>query len=158
MKRLMTAGALALAGLVATPTRAEADITFFLGFNPTPHVQSVRGVSAGVSMLIIAFEFEYALTREDPADAAPGLQTYMFNALITTPTNVQLYATVGAGVYHETLGPASITNVATNIGGGIKFPLFGPIKARVDYRVFALRGAAHVSRPQRIYAGINWAF
>jgi hypothetical protein len=158
MKRLLAVVLLALAGLLGRPAAASADITFFYGFTPTPHVQSVRGVSVGVSLLIVAFEFEYALSREDMTDPAPGLQTGMFNALIQTPTNISLYGTIGAGLYREDLGPSHITNVGTNVGGGVKFPLIGPLKARVDYRVFALRGTPHVSRPQRLYVGINWAF
>jgi hypothetical protein len=158
MKRVFAIALLVLAGLLGRPATASADITFFFGLNPTPQVQSVRGVSAGVSMLIVAFEFEYALSREDTTNPAPGLQTGMFNVLVTTPTNFQLYATVGAGVFRETFVGAHVTNFGTNIGGGVKIPLFGPLKVRADYRVFALRGTPHVSRPQRLYVGINWAF
>ncbi len=158
MKRALIVALLVLAGLLGRPAPASADITFFYGFTPTPSVQSVRGVSAGVSMLIIGFEFEYAMSREDTTNPAPGLQTGMFNALIQTPTNISLYATIGAGVYREDLGPSHVTNFGTNIGGGVKFPLFGPLKVRVDYRVIALRGTPQVNRVQRLYAGVNWAF
>jgi opacity protein-like surface antigen len=158
MKRSLVVAALALAGLLGVPARASADLTFFFGFTPTPTVQSVRGVSAGVNLLILGFEFEYALSREDTTNPAPGLQTGMFNVLVMTPTSVSLYATAGAGVFRETLGPSHITNVGTNIGGGVKFPLLGPLKVRVDYRVLALRGGPQVSRPQRLYVGVNWAF
>jgi opacity protein-like surface antigen len=158
MKRVLLVAGLALAGLLCRPAAASADITFFFGFTPTPQVQSVRGVSAGVSMLILAFEFEYALSREDTANPAPGLETGMFNALVQTPTNVQLYGTIGAGFYRETFLGAHETNFGTNLGGGVKLPLFGPLKARVDYRIFTLRGTPHTSRPQRLYVGINWAF
>ena len=158
MKRALAVALLALAGLLGRPAPAAADITFFFGVTPTPQVQSVRGVSAGVSMLIVAFEFEYAFSREDTTNPAPGLETGMFNVLLTTPTNVQLYATVGGGWFRETFLGAHVTNFGTNIGGGVKIPLFGPLKIRADYRVFALRGTPHTSRPQRLYVGINWAF
>jgi hypothetical protein len=36
--------------------------------------------------------------------------------------------------------------------------LFGPLKARLDYRVFKLRGAPLYSVVQRIYVGANLAF
>lgn len=158
MKRSLVVAALALACLVALPARASADITFFFGFTPTPSVQSVRGVSAGVNLLLFGFEFEYALSREDTTNPAPGLETGMFNVLVMTPTSVSLYATAGAGAFRETFGPSHVTNFGTNVGGGVKFPLFGPLKVRVDYRVFALRGGPHVSHPQRLYVGVNWAF
>ena len=158
MKRPTVVALLVLAGLAGHPARAAADVTFFVGFTPTPHTQSVRGVSAGVSMLLFAFEFEYALSREDTTNPAPGLETGMFNALITTPTNIQLYATIGAGAYRESLGGAHVTNIGTNLGGGIKFPLFGPLKVRVDYRVFTLRGKPSNNHPQRLYVGVNWQF
>jgi len=158
MKRVLTVAVLALAGLLGRPAPAAADITFFLGMTPTPRVSSVRGVSAGVNLIVFGFEFEYALSREDPTDNSPGLETGMFNVLVMTPTSVQLYATAGGGVFRETLGPSKVTNVGTNIGGGVKFPLFGPLKVRVDYRTFALRGTPQYSRSQRLYVGINWAF
>lgn len=160
MKKLLVVALFALVGLLGTAKQAEADITFFFGFHATPHTQSVRGVSAGVNLLVVGFEFEYALTREDtrPGEEAPGLQTGMFNFVVMTPTSVSLYATVGGGLYREDLGPSHVTNFATNIGGGAKIPLFGPLKIRVDYRVFALRGSPKVVRWQRLYAGINWAF
>jgi hypothetical protein len=36
--------------------------------------------------------------------------------------------------------------------------LFGPLKARLDYRVFKLRGAPLYSTLHRVYAGVNLAF
>jgi hypothetical protein len=158
MKRILLIGVLALAGLVGRPASASADITFFLGVNPTPQSRALRGVSAGISLLIVGFEFEYAMTKENTPNALPGLETGMFNALVMTPTNVSLYATAGAGLYRETLGASKITNVGTNVGGGVKIPLFGPLHVRVDYRVFTLRGNAHYKTPQRFYVGVNWPF
>ena len=160
MKKALVVALLVLGGLVGTASEAEADITFFLGFHASPHTQSVRGVAAGVSLIIVAFEFEYGLTREDTTvgKEAPGLQTGMFNFLVQTPTNLSLYAAIGGGVYREDFGPSHVTNLATNVGGGAKIPLFGPVKLRVDYRVFALRGSPKVVRWQRLYAGVNWAF
>jgi hypothetical protein len=160
MKKMLVVALLVVGGLVGTPSKAEADITFFLGFHMTPHTQSVRGVSAGVNLLVVGFEFEYALTRQDtsPGNGAPGLQTGMFNFEVQTPTKISIYGTVGAGIYREDFGASHATNFATNIGGGAKIPLFGPIKLRVDYRVIALRGSPQIARWQRLYAGVNWAF
>jgi len=158
MKRNLLIGLVVAAGMLGRPAPASADITFFLGFNPTPETRSLRGVAAGVNLLILGFEFEYANTRENPSELLPGLETGMFNVAVMTPTNISLYATAGGGIFRETLGDARITNFGTNIGGGIKFPLFGPLKVRVDYRVFNFRGSPRYPHPQRLYAGINWAF
>ena len=158
MKRHVLAGVLALTGLAGFPTTAQADITFFLGLSPKPEARAVRGVSAGVTMLIVGFEFDYAAMGEDLTRSLPGLQTGMFNILVQTPTNHALYVTAGGGLYWESLAGVRKINAGTNVGGGVKIGLFGPIKLRVDYRIFALRGSPRTSRPQRLYVGINWAF
>ena len=61
MKRI--APLLLLALLIPSP--AHADITAFLGINPTPVNRPVKGVAAGIGLLIVAFEFEYASTSDD---------------------------------------------------------------------------------------------
>jgi opacity protein-like surface antigen len=152
---------LSLAALLLVPSTAAADITAFLGINPTPVNRTLRGVSVGAGLLIVGFEFEYAATSEDLDENAPGLKTYMLNGLLQTPIpvgGVQFYGTAGVGGYRETLDDESETNVGMNIGGGIKMTLAGPLRLRLDYRVFTLRGDARHERPQRFYAGLNLAF
>jgi hypothetical protein len=149
------------AALLVLPATASADITAFLGVNPTPVNRTVRGISAGVGLLIVGFEFEYANTGEDLVEGAPGLKTYMVNGLLQTPipiAGVQFYGTAGIGGYRETLDEVSETNVGMNVGGGIKMSLAGPLRLRLDYRVFTLRGDARHDRPQRFYAGLNLKF
>ena len=107
---------------------------------------------------MIGFEFEYAGVVEKPANGAPALRTAMLNGLVQTPTKTQLYLTAGGGFYRERLANESETSVATNIGGGVKLSLAGPIRLRIDYRVFSLRGSPLYSNPQRVYAGLNIAF
>lgn len=151
----------ALAALLLLPSVARADITAFLGANPTPSNRVVRGLSGGVGLLIVGFEFEYADTSEDLDEAAPGLRTYMFNGLLQTPADiggVQFYATAGGGMYRERLAAQSETHVGINIGGGVKMKLAGPLRLRLDYRVFTLRGSPLHDRPQRFYAGLNLRF
>ena len=152
-----------LAALTALllPSPARADITAFLGLNPTPVNRPVKGVAAGIGLLIVGFEFEYATTREDTLAAAPRLQTYMGNGLIQTPfpiAGMQFYATAGGGMYRETLLEHSETHAGINLGGGIKMTLLGPLRLRLDYRVFTLRGEPRHPRPQRFYAGLNLKF
>jgi opacity protein-like surface antigen len=159
---LLLAAALVL--LVAAPARA--DLTGFLGVTTTPTSRTNGGFSAGTGFVIVAFEFEYAATKEDltSAEIAPALKTYMFNGLVQTPVPIartQFYGTIGGGAYHETLSTQPLndqTNLATSIGGGAKITLVGPLRLRLDYRVFTLHGNPRHSPVQRIYAGINLKF
>jgi hypothetical protein len=49
--------------------------------------------------------------------------------------------------------------VGINVGGGVKMNLAGPLRLRLDYRVFTLRGSdVRHSKPQRFYAGLNLKF
>ena len=151
----------ALVILLFMPAVAHADITAFLGVNPTPVNRPVRGFSVGAGLLIVGFEFEYANTSDDEVKLAPRLQTYMGNGLVQTPipiAGMQFYATAGGGAYRETLFDVSETHVGYNIGGGIKMSLAGPLRLRFDYRVFTLKGDPRHSNPQRFYAGVNLKF
>jgi hypothetical protein len=159
MRRPILAVAMALTALAATPAPAAADLTFFLGLNPTPATRTTRGFGVGINLLIVGFEFEYARTAEDEIDLAPSLTTGMINGTIMTPTTgVQLYATAGGGFYRERLGSVQETHFGTNVGGGVKMTLVGPLRLRLDYRVFNLRGSPLHSSPQRVYAGANISF
>jgi hypothetical protein len=159
MTRSLTTALLALALLVITAAPARADATLFWGASPTPTTRSTKGGAFGVTLLVIGFEIEYAHTAEDPVKGSPGLGTGMINGLIQTPTSkTQVYLTAGGGFYRERLGTAAATNFATNIGGGIKLGLVGPLRLRLDYRVFSLRGTPVSANPQRFYAGVNLSF
>lgn len=155
-------GALVL--LMASP--AFADATVFIGNTATPTSRAAKGVAVGVGLLIVGFEFEYSDTGEDPAEAAPSLRTGMGNVLLQTPFPVlgmQFYVTTGGGVYRERLGENTSseiqeTNVGVNTGGGVKVSLLGPVRARLDYRLFKLRGDPLHSTVHRVYAGLNLAF
>lgn len=151
----------ALATLMASPAPARADLTAFVGVSPTPANRPVRGLALGVSLLLVGFEVEYADTVEEVATGAPGLRTGMVNALAQTPIaigGVQFYATAGLGLYRERLATDETTHLGANLGGGLKMDLAGPLRLRLDYRVFNLRGRPRVANPQRVYAGINLRF
>lgn len=158
----MATGLLAVAGLMATPAAAYADITAFFGVGHRPETRAAKGVSFGISLIAVGFEVEYSdISEKDTADAlAPRLRTGMVNAIVQTPTSgAQLYATAGVGLYRENLrADFQETNTAFNIGGGIKMGLFGPVKLRVDYRLFTLRGAPIEKTVHRVYAGLNTSF
>ena len=158
MRRFLRAAVIA-AVLIAVPAPAFADATVFLGFLNKPENRLTRGFAAGVGLLVIGFEFEYANATEDLAEGHPGLQTGMGNLLVQTPfSRLQFYATAGGGLYRERLGDQQETNVAVNFGGGVKFGLLGPLRARLDYRIFNLRGEPIHPTVQRFYAGLNLKF
>lgn len=157
-RTLLTTFALAAVFVAGTASPARADITAFIGLSPTPENHAVRGFAAGVSLLVLGFEFEYSQLSEDQAELLPGLKTYSGNVLVQTPTTTQLYATIGAGAYRETLGTLHETHVGVNLGGGVKIALLGPIRVRADYRIFNLRGTPLHTTYQRFYVGGNLAF
>jgi opacity protein-like surface antigen len=147
--------------LLATARPAWADLTAFLGITTTPENRVARGFSAGLGLLIVGFEFEYANTPEDDDNPLPGLRTWSGNVLLQTPVDlggVQLYGTAGFGAYHEELGNAGETNAAVNLGGGAKIKLVGPLRLRLDYRVFQLQGSPLYETYHRFYAGANLRF
>lgn len=147
--------------LVAAATPAFADATLFIGSTSTPSNRQAKGVAVGVGLLIVGFEFEYSNTSEDTAKSAPQLRTGMGNALLQTPFAImgfQPYFTAGGGLYRETLGTLQETQFGMNTGGGVKINLLGPLRARVDYRVFNLRGSPQQSVVHRVYAGVNLKF
>lgn len=166
--------------LLLTATPAFADLTAFIGSGLTPVSRPAKGVSIGTGLIIVGFEFEYAAVDESSTTSssgqiAPAFQTYMFNGLLQTPIEIartQFYGTAGGGIYHETFSfdpTGNVTNFGTNVGGGAKIRIIGPLRLRLDYRVFTLhnvqsanasiyRGNPRSPTLQRFYAGINLKF
>ena len=147
--------------LLASSSPAWADATLFIGTSTTPSNRTARGFAVGAGLLVIGFEFEYSDSREDETEGAPSLRTGMGNVLVQSPIavfGVQPYFTTGAGVYRERLGDLSDTSFGANTGGGAKIRLLGPLRARVDYRVFTLRGDPLFSTVHRVYVGANLKF
>ncbi len=161
MRRLMTRAILAACVLFAIPTAARADITAFLGLSPTGSARLGTGVAAGAGLVVVGFEFEAARLAEDGGDGIPGLSTGMANLLVQTPLDVQktqFYGTAGAGLYRERLGATTETSVGINLGGGVKIRVAGPLKLRLDYRLFRLQGAPVHPTVHRVYAGATLGF
>jgi hypothetical protein len=150
--------------LLLTASSASADITGFVGVNTTPVKRPVKGLAIGTGLLIVGFEAEYADTSEDLVLAGPRLRTFMFNGLAQTPipiARMQFYGTAGGGIYRESLSTepdGNVTNVGINVGGGAKISIAGPLRLRVDYRVFTLQGTPRHKNVQRLYVGINLKF
>lgn len=161
VKRGIRAAALAVLGVLVAAQPASADITAFLGLSTTPGTRSARGLAIGGGLLAFGFEFEYTDIAEDLSDLEPGLRVGSVNGLLQTPLAVagaQFYVTAGAGLYRERLGEASETSLAVNLGGGAKIRLLGPLRLRLDYRLFSLRGDPQHARYHRVYAGANVGF
>ncbi len=159
--RLSRAVLLAVVISLAGTASAFADVTAFLGANTTPANRQTLGAAVGMGILAIGFEFEYAVTTDDPSAGAPSVKTGMANLLLQTPLPVaglQPYLTAGGGIYSETLDPHTDVGFGTNLGGGVKVSLVGPLALRVDYRLFKLGGGALYSPAHRIYAGLNVKF
>jgi opacity protein-like surface antigen len=162
---MTTVRAIALAStlVLVGSTTVCADATVFLGANTTPEARRVQGVAIGAGLLLFAFEFEYANTptSDDPPGTAPSLKTGMANALLQAPFAIfrfQPYVTAGAGFYREKLGRHQQTSIAPNVGGGVKVSLIGPLRLRLDYRVFRFGDGALYSPAHRLYAGLNLKF
>ncbi|MBM3771915.1 MAG: hypothetical protein FJW27_11670 [Acidimicrobiia bacterium] len=152
------AGALVLTVLTKP---AAADLTGFLGSNTSVDSRMVRGAAFGAGLLVLGFEFEYATNDENLVERAPGLTTGMGNVLLQTPVEIlriQPYFTTGAGLYRERLGNTRDTGFGFNTGGGVKITLAGPLRVRLDYRVFRLGKDAITSPAHRVYAGLNLRF
>ena len=150
-----------LTALLCAASPAEADLTAFLGTNATPSNRPVLGFAAGLSLLVIGFEIEYSDTKADDGAGAPRLRTGMVNLLVQTPfaiAGMQFYGTVGGGGYRESGGGGRETNVGGNAGVGVKIAVAGPLRMRLDYRVFTLRGSPQYEKHQRLYAGLNIGF
>ena len=153
--------AFALLGAVAIAAPARADATAFIGITTTPENRTARGFALGAGLLIVGFEFEYSHTPDDPVALAPSLTTGSGNVLLQTPVpvlRIQPYFTVGGGIYRETLGTHQDTSFTGNTGGGAKISLVGPLRLRIDYRVFKLGSGALYSPAHRVYAGLNLKF
>jgi hypothetical protein len=165
-----------LAVLLAASARpAFADGTLFIGTMKPSDAnnasrQTTKGVAIGAGVVVVGVEFEYAATGEDEEHFGPSLKTGVGNVYVQTPiaiAGLQFYATTGGGIYREksTAGqPSEVTKTGftSNTGGGVKISLFGPLKARVDYRIFRLLGDKPLptwrSTVQRLYAGITLGF
>jgi opacity protein-like surface antigen len=144
--------------LIGVAAPAAADITGFLGASTTPASRPVKGLALGAGMLVVGFEFEYASTDQVTEKRAPSLKTGMANVLLQTPIAIlrmQPYFTTGGGVYREQLGSLQATAFGFNTGGGVKISLIGPLRLRLDYRVFKLGDDAFYSPSHRFYAGLN---
>jgi len=152
--RVATLCVMALALPAATASAQTDDsrvnLTTFAGVALAPGAHPVAGVAVGLKPpspvsprpTPVSLEFEYALSRSDPAGGVPSIVTVSGNLLVQPsrqPSRLRIYGTVGGGLYVQLLNDrSSEANDAWNIGGGAKVALLGPLKFRMDYRAFFL--------------------
>jgi len=161
--------------LAVSSRPAFADATLFIGTtkvsdNASASRQTTKGFAIGAGLLVVGIEFEYAQTAEDEERLGPSLRTGVGNVYVQTPVplaGLQFYATTGGGLYRErstvtTTIDLHKTGFTSNTGGGVKVSLLGPLKARVDYRIFKLLGdkpsPTWRGTVQRLYAGVSLGF
>src|SRR6185503_20198163 len=140
LRRLLPLLCLALA---VSPRPAFADATLFIGTtnvsdSANASRQTTKGFAIGAGLLVVGIEFEYAQTGADEERLGPSLRTGVGNVDIQKP------------------------GFTSNTGGGVKISLLGPLKARVDYRIFKLLGdkpsPTWRGTVQRLYAGVSLGF
>jgi hypothetical protein len=144
------------------PPPFQLDGTVFVGPTMVPTARRSVGFAFGGGGSAVRYEIEYASSVSDPAKSAPSVHTAMANLLVQSGgpiPSVRFYGTAGFGFYGESFeNGRGNTDTGTNVGGGAKITLAGPLRLRLDYRGFFFRGTAAHSKPQRLYAGINLGF
>ena len=155
---------LAFLVLLGTAGPAQADLTVFAGLQNQPSIRPTTGIALGVGLLVLGWEVEVARVTEESDEGAPSIATGTGSLYVQNPipiSGVQFYGIAGAGVFRErsTQLPDAYqeTNVHLAIGGGAKIALAGPLKLRLDYRIFKLRNSV-AKNPQRVYAGLALSF
>ena len=157
--------AMTMLALFMAAAPARADITAFLGTNTTPDNRLARGVALGFGLLIVGFEFEYSATSESAnrrRRAAPSLKTGMGNVLLQTPVAISGLPAVLHGrrrhLQRDARARATTWAWAEYRWRRRRSSLAGPVRLRVDYRVFKQGSGALYSPAHRIYAGLNLKF
>jgi hypothetical protein len=156
----MRRAVLVLVLLLAASSPARADLTVFAGLQSAPAIRPTTGIGLGFGLLVLGWEVEVARVSERLEDQAPSISSGTGSVYVQNPipiSGVQFYAIAGAGIYRERLDAYQQTDVHVALGGGAKISLAGPLKLRLDYRIFKLRDARS-SNPQRLSAGLTLAF
>jgi opacity protein-like surface antigen len=161
ISRAVAATLLASVFVTCRPAPVRADATAFIGATTTPANRMAKGLAVGAGLLVVGAEFEYSATSEETSAGAPSLRMGTVSGLLQTPGPIagfQPYVITGLSLYRETLGGDSHTAVAPSTGGGVKISLAGPVRLRLDYRVFRTGSGARFSPVHRVYAGLNLRF
>ena len=138
--RLSTIHAAVWALCLGTAAPAYADLNLFAAVS-TPTGPSF-GWSFGRADEPVGFEVEYA-GLPSSRDTRRSIGTFGASAIIQLPpmdNGARWYGTVGLGMYGLSLPNGDGSGGETrNAGLGVKLPLDGRLKIRIDYRYFRLR-------------------
>jgi hypothetical protein len=171
LRRFLNRPAWLVALMIMIPVSARADGTVLVGLTSVGALRPSFGFSFGYRPSAVGVEVEYVSTfpQNSPGGYSAG---GIFGSVFVQPvtiSNVQIFAVGGVGVWGEGFTGGKRTGVlnAGNVGGGVLVALAGPLKLRLDYRLFLLGqvseaevGAIAPSRkhPQRIAAGLHFTF
>jgi hypothetical protein len=154
--------------IVMVPVSARGDATVLLGLmsgdGPRPSV----GAAFSYCPSVAGFEIEYLGTLGGETAGHSSAGGIFGSVIVQLPTssNVQFFAMGGFGVWGETFADGKGTGElgAKNIGGGVKIRIAGPLRLRLDYRLFVLGDSQDGDRgpstkhPQRFSAGLHLVF
>jgi len=165
---LVRAGLLGIV-LAATAPTARADTTSFVAVGTDTASQREVGVAFGLCPGIFGWEVEYAGTLGRGGESDPSVGTISGNFLLQTTVPIrrtQFYGIAGFGVYGKQSGKQGSGEInIRDIGAGAKITLAGPLKLRLDYRLFLLGESPDATpgmrldrHPQRFSAGLSLAF
>lgn len=167
MRRLLSRAAWLVALVLMNPVSARADATVLVGLTSVEGLRPSFAWSFSYRPSAVGVEVEYLSTK--PGDYTAG---GVFASVIVQPvtiSNMQIFVLGGVGVWGEGVEGGKRTGLlgAANVGGGVLVGLVGPLRLRLDYRLFRLGevskeeiGAISPSRkhPQRIAAGLYFRF
>jgi hypothetical protein len=136
--------------------------SIFTGIVPTPAVRPTMGFAVGGGVAPTGFELELARSGSRLSKGAPSLNTYMVNFFGSFPVPVErlrIYAIGGIGIWNEQFEAGhGAGEFGKNLGVGALYEIAGPLKARLDYRVYFLNDSqdAHpvYPHPQRLTVGL----
>ena len=163
---LMMLGVSAAVAVAQTPA-PPVNLTAFAGLAMVPDAHAVSGIGVGVRPQPgpVSIEFEYSNSQIDRTRSVPSIVTLAGNFLFQVPvrqSRFELYGAFGLGFYvpQPDRQRGEDADSAWNFGGGTKVTLAGPLKLRMDYRVFRLAPipGRHHSDLRRLSLGIVAGF
>src|SRR5262245_45057573 len=170
MRRLCMRAGLVSVFLAAAAMPAAADATAYLGVMTAGGPRQAVGFAYTDCPGLVGYELELMTTVGPATSKQSSVGDFSANVIVQPRSTIhgfQLYGTAGFGLYGEVYDHGGSGEVlATNIGGGARVGLAGPLKLRLDYRLFLLGdtpdagppGIVIHKHPQRILAGLTLEF
>ena len=158
------AALIVFAGLLSAAEPARADATVLIGLHTPSAPSPTFGASFGYARGLIGWEVEIASSGKQSATRASA-GCFCWNLIVQPPLRVgsaNVYFIGGLGLYGEVGGGVLGTgpSIAADIGAGLKIPLSGPLKLRLDYRAFLGQAGENdrAIHSQRVAAGLSLVF